>query len=252
MAVSLKMGEGLLIPDHVQEKLSSGCDAPPLDEWLTERLTPEHKIIYGKLMMSRLQADSSADRFPVDFDELYVQLGYAQKQTAEEKLLKHYVENDDFFLRENPKNTGQRGRPGTKYGLTLDCAKRFALGAGTAVGEEMRSFFVDTLDAVQDYHILTLVASERKRAMEEKHKFLIQQNKGVSCLYILDMGTINGIRLAKVGSTDDPAVRFGGLTNDLKKLTSSSRECLNRYVRENKASRWAVDLGILRKVGSGP
>ena len=102
-------------------------DASSLDEWLSERLKEErhklliqqnpkgtkvtyiayigmingihywkvgssddeHQRLYGKLMKARYDP---AEKFSVDFDELYVHAGYARKQTAEEKLLGHFVE----------------------------------------------------------------------------------------------------------------------------------------------------------------
>ena len=226
MAVSLSTNEGLSIPTHVQEKLSTSINAPGFDDWLTERLSAEHKDMYLKLLTARC---SSNEKFPVDFDILWQQLCYTRKDTAVDLLYKNFVENDDFILvRSKPEQVGQHGGHNMKrYLLTITCAQQFSLLSGTEVGKRVRLFFVSALEALQDYHLLTALLAERHRGMEEKQKFLIQQNpKGTKVTYIAYIGMINGIHYWKVGSSDDIHDRVGGLRSDFNTPTEGNKLCL--------------------------
>ena len=69
----------------------------------------------------------------------------------------------------------------------------------------------------QRVQINALVASERRRSKEEKHKLLIQQNPSATgVIYILDMGIIDGVHYLKIGATDDVGKRFHGLRSALE------------------------------------
>ena len=225
MAVSVvNEGRGIMIPEHVQEKVSQLWNAPSIAEWLTERLTAKEKQMYTNLMAARY---STSDAFPVNFEDLWRMIGYSTKQKAKDALIHSFKEGSDFLINREVEQVGQDsnveqvrqhgGHNVKNYALTIDCAQQFALEAKTEAGREVRSFFVRVLTVIQEYHLLTVLLAERQRGMEEKHKLLIQQNpSGTGVIYILDMGIIDGVHYVKVGATDDASKRFQGLRSTLE------------------------------------
>lgn len=109
------------------------------------------------------------------------------------------------------KQSGRGGQNANFYWLTLDAAKHFALSSKTSKAAEVREFFVRALDAVQDYHLLTLLAAEKRNSIEERHSFCVRNNVEVSGCYIGIVGYKNGVLVAKIGSTDDLTERVKSL-----------------------------------------
>ena len=193
------------IPQCVEDKLSTDSKVPSFKEWLGERLTGEHRALYNQLVKSQYD---HTDLFPIDFDVLSNHAGFEGRRNAETKLLEKFVEDVDFVTKGNDLAT-------QKYSLTLHGAQRFILVADTA-GRTLQNFFEKSIKAVHDYELLLIVVSERHRSMEDRHKLLLQQNPpGTKITYIVDLGFINGVHYVKVGSTDDPAGRFGSLVSAL-------------------------------------
>ena len=208
------------VPHHISEKVAS-LRVPNIDEWLSDRLTYEQQVMYGVLMGARY---TSLEAFPVSFDKLWSTLQYAHKHKATELLLKFYVEGTDFeVFQDVPENSGRGGRPVNSYALTVDAAQRFAMRAATEKGEEVRAFFVAAMAALQDYHVLTLLAAERQRSLQEQHDLLIRQYRGRSVWYLVLIEHRDGYDMYKAGHTDDLHNRAGGWKHDFG-------QCYLRYV----------------------
>ena len=84
--------------------------------------------------------------FPVDFDDLWQWVEYSRKDNALVVLQKEMVESIDFIIslqtQEN-KNGGLSGRPTTKYYMTVESAKHFAMLARTPKGKQVRNYFIE-------------------------------------------------------------------------------------------------------------
>lgn len=97
-----------------------------------------------------LSLAQSEEQFPVSFDDAWKWAGYTTKQRAKNKLIRNFVEGQDF-LTIGCKTPGG-GRPSLLISLTVDCFKSFAMMAGTAKGKEVRRYFIEaekTLKIVQ-------------------------------------------------------------------------------------------------------
>jgi hypothetical protein len=94
--INSNAGNALMdLPRHLQGFASGHL--PSLDEWVLSRLTSEQKGIYRQLLFARLTVGDS-DAHVVDFDLLWVELGYSTKQMAKRNLEDKYVRDVDYIL----------------------------------------------------------------------------------------------------------------------------------------------------------
>jgi hypothetical protein len=115
----------------------------------------------------------TTEPFPVDFDDVWVWVGYNHKKDALRRLKKRFKEGLDWVFTQMGKQTDevlltqmgkqtdgvfsqmakQRGRGGhniNKYYLSLDCFMGFCLLAGTEQGERIREALVAMLRAMRE------------------------------------------------------------------------------------------------------
>lgn len=175
---------------------------PSLDTYLQQSLSPAHLQMYEALVRVRLEAEGN--QYPVAFDALWREVGFSMKHKAKKLLDSTCTVGNDFcsvnVLVE--RDIGATSREDIR--LTLDAAQRFALLAGTSRSREIADFFVKTLKAVQEYHILTLRFENRQAITEATEQSLLMNTpKGKKMVYFGDIGIINGEHLFKGGSTDD-------------------------------------------------
>lgn len=85
---------------------------------------------------------STAEEFPVDFDDAWQWIGYSTKQKAAEALKANLIEGVDF-LTSGLKNAGGRGRPAKDIRLSIDGFKMFCMMAGTPEGRQVRLYFLE-------------------------------------------------------------------------------------------------------------
>lgn len=155
---------------------------PVLDNFLQERLTEEEQRMYQTLMVLRYATD---EPFPVAFDPLWNTLQYTRRDNAIATLKQHFNKDTDYrvFSLEQQDNSG-RGRPTSYYALTLDAAQHFAMESKTEQGRKVREFFVKTLHALQDYHVLSVLDSQRKAFRDEQHRTLVEAFHNKKVVYV--------------------------------------------------------------------
>lgn len=83
----------------------------------------------------------SDKQFPIELDQAWQWLGYAQKQNALNTLKAYFEEGFDFSCSNMKSPTG--GRPGHSYYLTVDCFKELGMLAKTEQGKLVRKYFLD-------------------------------------------------------------------------------------------------------------
>lgn len=84
----------------------------------------------------------SSEEFPVDFDNFWQWLGYSRKYHALQALKNcGFAETLDYYTFAD--NSVKGTRPAERYFLTLDCAKQFAMMAGTEQGKQVRLYFLE-------------------------------------------------------------------------------------------------------------
>ncbi|MDR1587507.1 MAG: hypothetical protein LBS57_08640 [Treponema sp.] len=100
----------------------------------------------------------STEEFPVDFDDAWVWIGYARKDSALRTLQANFDQGIDFNLHKDVEvkegldfdstglwnqKTGRGGdRRTVKYFLAKDCFKSFCMMAGTEKGKEVRKYYI--------------------------------------------------------------------------------------------------------------
>jgi phage anti-repressor protein len=82
----------------------------------------------------------SEEQFPINLDDAWQWLGYAEKRNALRLLRSRFKEGLDF----SPvcTKTPQGGRPSDQYLLTVDCFKCLGMLAVTEKGDEIRRYFL--------------------------------------------------------------------------------------------------------------
>lgn len=123
----------------------------------------------------------STEQYPVDFDDLWYWCEYSNKANALRVLQREMAESIDFtqIIRIDENKIGDlRGRPTTKYYLTVDAAKMFAMMAGTSKGKEVRKYFLECeriakegqvprFDIPKTYADALLLAANQAKAIEQ-------------------------------------------------------------------------------------
>lgn len=106
----------------------------------------------------------SSEKFPVDFEEAWIWLGFKRKDNAKRSLLNAgFIENEDFRISAEPTTTGIQAHPVENIKLTVDCLKMWGMAAGTAKGKEIRKYFLECEKIA-------------KQAIEQQQSQLIQES----------------------------------------------------------------------------
>lgn len=87
------------------------------------------------------QLVDSEEQFPVDLDQAWEWLGYAQKQNALNTLKSYFEENTDFICSDMKSSTG--GRSSHSYYLTVETFKEMGMLAKTSQGKQIRKYFLE-------------------------------------------------------------------------------------------------------------
>lgn len=85
----------------------------------------------------------SDEQYPVDFELAWQWLGYTRKDSAKKKLVKNFVEGEDYTLRRLAESAPSGGLTHREdIWLTVNCLKEMGMMAGTPKGKEVRSYFL--------------------------------------------------------------------------------------------------------------
>jgi phage anti-repressor protein len=85
----------------------------------------------------------SEEQYPVDFELAWQWLGYTRKDSAKKKLVKNFVEGEDYTLRQTAERNKSAGFTHREdIWLTVNCLKEMGMMAGTPKGKEVRSYFL--------------------------------------------------------------------------------------------------------------
>lgn len=128
----------------------------------------------------------STDEFPVDFDEAWEWLGFANKASAKRKL-SSFVEGVDFST--CMLKTPSGGRPSESIRLTIEAFKMMGMMAGTEKGREIRLYFLECeklakqkpeeLDAVTEMEMIartaTRMAELQRKALEQEKQLKLAE-----------------------------------------------------------------------------
>ncbi|BBD69552.1 KilA-like protein [Nostoc commune NIES-4072] len=86
--------------------------------------------------------DSDGD-FPISFEIAWQWLGYTRKDSAKKKLLRNFVESQDYTLRQVAESAPNGGLTHCEdIWLSVNCLKEMGMLAGTSKGKEVRSYFL--------------------------------------------------------------------------------------------------------------
>lgn len=164
------------------------------------------------------KAFENKERFPIDFDDVWRFLEYANKYNGTQKLRSgQFVEGIDFihikevFPRLREKGDRQNsedvrmvdtgGRPTDKYFMTTHAFEHFAMSTSTSIGHRVREFFIAVRDA-----FFQAQASLSDSLTREQALLTVYHLK--KCIYVGLILDAN-IRLGKYGYTHNIQERAG-------------------------------------------
>ena len=104
-----------------------------------------------------LALTQSANEFPVDFDDAWQWIGYANKRNAKDTLINNFIEGVDFLRKGTKSPSG--GRPRENIALTTDCFKSLGMMAGTEKGKEIRRYFLEC-----ERQVKALISAQQQQA----------------------------------------------------------------------------------------
>jgi hypothetical protein len=172
---------------------------PTLTEWLNAHLSAEQREYYALLMRERLTA---TEPFPVHFDPLWESLGYTRKDSAK-KLLESFTLNVEYSSLRKSAERSHGACIVEEIYLTLDAAQKFALQSRGKNASKVADFFINTLKAVQGFHVLSMMYQNKQSTIEARASTLLSIADKKQVNYLGDIGIVNGKRMMKHGSTDN-------------------------------------------------
>lgn len=138
----------------------------------------------------------SGIEFPVDFDALWVWCGYSRKDSALRMLQDQMSESLEFIVSHTKEEdvTAFGGyRSTTKYWLSVDAAKMFAMMAKTEKGKEVRKYFIEceriAKEKAQPKQLTTLeilklaTEAEEGRLLAESQVLLLKEKVMIDAPY---------------------------------------------------------------------
>ncbi|MFN6572354.1 hypothetical protein [Dendronalium sp. ChiSLP03b] len=89
------------------------------------------------------QLYSSDGDFPINFEIAWQWLGYTRKDSAKKKLVKNFIEGEDYTLRQVAESAPSGGLTHwDDIWLSVNCLKEMGMLAGTNKGKEVRNYFL--------------------------------------------------------------------------------------------------------------
>ena len=166
--------------------------------------------IFNQEVAYQLVSNNQLETFCVDFDGLWQWCGYSRKDSAKKKLVKHFEEGVDFRVRQMAESGNSGGL--THWQLietTLDCAKSFAMMAGTSQGKEVRYYFIEA---------------------EKQYRQLLLTNKmyAVNSVSKEDLASMKQEIINEIRSNMTPVTT---LSNKIEEFTKSILEKMNALVK---------------------
>jgi phage anti-repressor protein len=115
--------------------------------------------------ISILSIDAGDDEFVINFEDVWVWVGYSTKGHATQMLRKRFHEGVDYHITQARKSTefGGLGDRTLTVMITKDCFKSFCLMAQTNKGDQVRLYFIE--------------AEKRMRHLERELAFREQEQK---------------------------------------------------------------------------
>lgn len=83
----------------------------------------------------------SLDEFPVNLDDAWIWIGYAEKRNAKDSLISAFIDGKDFLSSGTMRT--EAGRQSEVIMMTVECFKMLGMMAKTEKGKEIRRYFLD-------------------------------------------------------------------------------------------------------------
>ncbi len=205
VGVTSEYNQHSTIPGHITDLLKVTTAIPAFYSFIKQKLSAPHMILFELFLQLRM---TQTDKFCVDFDQLWQTLEFSRKDNATrllQKILQHEI---DFTIRLkadsqiSPIHRG--GKKENIYMLTIEAAQRFALQSQTAKSNEIVDFFVKVLKIVQDYYLLSALFEQNQKHLDQQEQVLLDSIPDDAQInYIADIGIHQGIRLSKIGISDN-------------------------------------------------
>jgi phage anti-repressor protein len=198
-----------------------------LIELLNEEFTQEEQQWYIANLYVYINYHPIEDH-PINLENIYKMLGFANKANAKRTLKNNFIENEDFKIvfipkDEKPKND-LGGRPEEDIMLNIDTFKNLCMIAKTQKGKEIRKYYVK-LENIYNKLIKEEIEEQKQLLLEKdrelqlkdqeflsqsklnKHKLLLEKFSCRKCIYLSEIEEDK----IKIGSTNDINMRKNNL-----------------------------------------
>jgi phage anti-repressor protein len=201
------------------------------------------------------------NEFLIDSDILQKWLQIKQKQKFRDKIKKLCRKDIDYKIKTIKKTDGSGGHNAEYYILTPEAAKKICLTTQSALGDEVRQYFIDIELALYSYKEYVIDGMNRKiKQLENNQKPKIHKNKKM--IYVFRALNTDAT-LYKIGRTINSKTRFNNhnspLANDIEVLFNYETEnaeqlesCLKAHMKIAQYRKYKeiyeVDLQIIKKI----
>jgi phage anti-repressor protein len=207
-----------------------------LEQLLLTHFTTEDQQVFVKHFQDYLKYGADDTQFIVDFDDVYVWLGFTRKDHAKRLLQKKFNEGTDYTTTNLLPLKGEQdipqhgGHNKEKCMLTVPTFKSFSMYCDTEKGKQTRQYYMKMekvfFEYIQNNHkkvIEKMTKQAKVQQEQQRHDILIQAFKDTPCVYVANLHDDDSI--VKIGECDDLSQRVKTLKTEYKVDNVTLLEC---------------------------
>lgn len=208
-----------------------------LEQLLLTHFTTEDQQVFVKHFQDYLKYGADDTQFVVDFDDVYVWLGFTRKDNAKRLLHKKFNEGIEFITtnlllhKEEQLKSRQGGNNREKIMLTVPTFKAFSMYCETDKGKQTRQYYATMerifFQYIQNNHnkVVEKITKEVKNVHEKQHhETLVRAYEKTPCIYLAKLYDDDNI--IKIGESKDISERITTLKNEYKVENVIILECI--------------------------
>tara|TARA_Y100000389_G_scaffold186121_1_gene206170 strand:+ start:420 stop:2228 length:1809 start_codon:yes stop_codon:yes gene_type:complete len=145
--------------------------------------TDEQQLFINQFKLY-LEYGNDNTKFIIDFDDIWVWLGFTLKANAKKVLLKHFIENKDFIQLDEK----TKGRPIQYIKINITTFKKFCMVSATSKSFEIYDYYIKMEEIYNQYLKEKLIENNKKNEINKiynksiekelsENKKIIEENK---------------------------------------------------------------------------
>jgi phage anti-repressor protein len=211
--------------------------ASELEQLLLSHFTTEDQQVFVKNFQDYLKYGMDDSQFIVDFNDVYLWLGFTQKHHAKRLLVKKFNDGVDYVIKKALTPEGERfvpqngGQNKEKIMLTVPTFKSFSMYCETDKGKQTRQYYATMekifFQYIQNNHnkVVEKITKEAKDSHEKQHhETLVRAYEKTPCIYLAKL--YDDDKIIKIGESKDISERITTLKNEYKVDNVILLECI--------------------------